>query len=359
MRIPKLFFCCLLFNSNLFAQDIKLIGSIEHTLQTPQSKNLDITPAKQEIKLLKIELSNSAIEVLHKRADATLKKPNTLIISRDLPSKIDLGMNGVPVLNQGKFNTCVTFAITAAFDAALNKGDYISQLCQLQLNLHLGKNGYIWNGWDGASGRQVLSQIEHFGIVSKEKQKTIGCGGVTEYPGIEQPVPENGISLEEFHQISENLEENGVIWSPILDMYQATMERTDTEKTVSEIKEILNQKDRVTFAVFLIDLDLGFMGAVGTHSAPLDTWVFTPEIARDIYLHPVFAGHEMIITGYDDDAIATDQQGHPHKGLFILRNSWGDKFGNRGTFYMSYDYFKVLTYEAQRIRKLPDGANTK
>ncbi len=162
------------------------------------------------------------------------------------------------------------------------------------------------------------------------------------------------MSLDQFHLLSENLADK-TSWSPILDLYNA-MDRVDTNKVVNDIKLTLNQKDRVTFAVLLLDFDLGLMGAVGTHHANFDTWVLTPEIARDIYLRPDFGGHEMIITGYDDNAIAVDDQGRQHKGLFTLRNSWGDKYGDKGDFYMSYDYFKVLVIDAQRIRSLPaDG----
>jgi aminopeptidase C len=154
--------------------------------------------------------------------------------------------------------------------------------------------------------------------------------------------------------LSENLGDKTVTWSPILDVLQATLDRVNTDKTINEIKVALNEKDRVTFGVLLLDFDLGMAGAVGTHNANFDTWVLTPEIARDIHLRPLFGGHEMIITGYDDDAIATDDQGRQHKGLFTLRNSWGEEVGDKGNFYMSYDYFKVLVIEAQRIRNLPN-----
>ena len=60
----------------------------------------------------------------------------------------------------------------------------------------------------------------------------------------------------------------------------------------------------------------------------------------------------MIITGYDDDAIATDEKGQTYKGLLTLRNSWGKNAGDAGNFYMSYDYFKRLGVEVQRIRQL-------
>lgn len=349
--LPLLF--SLAFSTNTVAQDVQIVGTIDQTLHVPQNTLLNGIPEKQNIKLLKVQLSDRAISTLNKRAKATINKTNTLIAPANLPHKIELGMNDVPVLNQGSLGTCVTFANTAAVDAALNKGDYISQLCQLQLGNYLEQNGYLYSGWDGSWGRSVLSQMEHFGVVSKEKQKTMGCAGLTEYPVTEQSAPAGALPLDTFHQMSENLNNQGVIFSSILDGYSAIIDRVDTNKTINDIKTALNERDRVTFGVFLIDFDLGTAGAVGTHMANFDTWVLTPEIARDIYLRPLFGGHEMIITGYDDDAIAIDEQGRQHKGLFSLRNSWGEHYGNKGNFYMSYDYFKVLVNEAQRIRTLP------
>jgi hypothetical protein len=353
MRTSKLFLLSLALSTNLFAQDLKIVGTMTQTLKAPHNQSLNAKPEQQNIKLLKLQLSNNAIQTLNKRSSATINKTYTLNSPSHLPQKIELGMNDVPVLNQGSFGSCVTFATTAAIDAALNKGDYISQLCQLQLGMYLEKNGYAPSGWDGSFGRVVLSQMEHFGIVNKEKQKTVGCGGLTEYPQSEQPNPETAMPLEKFHELSEDLNEKTVVFSPILDVYQALLSRTDTNKTINDIKTALKENDRVTFAVLLLDFDLGTMGAIGTHNSKFDTWVLTPEIARDIYLNPMFGGHEMVITGYDDNAVAIDDQGREHKGLFTLRNSWGEQYGDKGDFYMSYDYFKVLVVEAQRIRNLP------
>lgn len=350
MRVSKFFLLTLALSFNVFAQDIKVVGTLSQTLKAPQNKTLNTKPITQQIKLLKMQLSNSAIQVLTNKTNIAIKNQNTIVKSSNLPSKVELGMNDVPVLNQGSFGTCVTFATTAAVDAALNKGDYISQLCQLQLGMYLEKNGHSPSGWDGSLGRIVLSQMENFGVISKEKQKALGCGGLTEYPDQEQPTPDTAMSLEQFHEMSEDSEDNPIVYSPILDVYQAILDRTDTNKTISDVKAALNQKDRVTFAVLLLDFDLGVMGAVGTNKAKFDTWVLTPEIARDIYLRPIFGGHEMIITGYDDNAVSVDESGREHKGLFTLRNSWGEQFGDKGNFYMSYDYFKVLAIEAQRIR---------
>ena len=42
--------------------------------------------------------------------------------------------------------------------------------------------------------------------------------------------------------------------------------------------------------------------------------------------------HAMIIMGYDDNPIATDNEGRVHNGLFTLRNSWGAEMGNNAYF---------------------------
>lgn len=357
MRFPKLLLVSLALSTHVFAQDIKVVGTIEQTLQAPQGPSLKANRMPQSIKLLKIELSQPAVDAIAARASLTLKPLNTLTAAHKKagPRKVALGMNGVPVLNQGSFGSCVTFATTVALNAALNQGDYISQLCQLQLGSYLARNGYAQSGWNGSLGRTVLSSIEAFGVISKDKQRESGCGGLTEYPSNEQQIVNTEMPLEQFHELSENLGSRAT-WTPILDIFKAT-NRVDTNPTLDDVKQSLKENDRVTFAVLLVDLDLGTAGAVGTHSTNNDTWVMTPEIVRDIYLRPFAAGgHEMVITGYDDDAVATDDNGREHKGLLTLRNSWGTDVGDKGDFYMSYDYFKILVLEAQRINGMPaDG----
>jgi len=354
MQVHKLLLLAAAFSTPIYAQDIKVVGTLNHSFKTVAHTHLLKTSSSRSIKLLKVELSKPAETAISKRATLVTSKKMHLSPSSQFPSKVDLGMNNLPVLDQGSFGTCVTFASTAAINAALGQGDYVSQLCQLQLGNYLEANGYTASGWDGSLGRYVLSQMESYGVISKKQQATTGCGGLTQYPSMGQSIPASYISPDDYHQLSESINDK-VSWSPILDIFTA-LDRVDTNKTLTDIKQALNEKDRVTFGVLLLDFDLGMMGAVGSHNGNFDTWVLTPEIARDIYLRPMFGGHEMVITGYDDEAVATDDQGRQHKGLFTLRNSWGDKLGDKGDFYMSYDYFKVLVIEAQRIRTMPaDG----
>lgn len=340
----------ILINGSVFAHDIALEGTQTHTIHAQANQKIQQS-AEKTIKFLKVKLSPSALQALKNKSEFILANLNTYTKAPNLPSKVDLGMNGVPVLNQGSHGSCVTFAATGAFDALL-KSDYVSQLCQLQLGNYLEKNSYGSSGWNGSFGRMVLSQMETFGIVNKT-QEAQGCGGLTQYP-LEGKDPQTFINVEDYHNLSESLDDHLLTWSSILDIADA-IERMDTNKTLNSVKTSLSKGDRVIFATLLVDLDSGVAGAVGTKNQEDDTWVLTTAIARDAWASPVFAGHEMIITGYDDDAIAKDEDGYTHKGLLTLRNSWGDNAGDKGNFYMSYDYFKLFVVEADRIQPVPLG----
>ena len=79
----------------------------------------------------------------------------------------------------------------------------------------------------------------------------------------------------------------------------------------------------------------------------LDTWLIT----KDLDTPTKIGGHQMVIYGYDDNAVAKDNHGDSHVGLLKLRNSWSSLLGNHGEFYMSYDYFKKYAHEAQVVIK--------
>lgn len=53
-------------------------------------------------------------------------------------------------------------------------------------------------------------------------------------------------------------------------------------------------------------------------------------------------GHATFLYGYDDKLI------HSYKGYFLGMNSWGEQWGDRGKFYLPYDYLSM---------RLPDGRN--
>ncbi len=332
--------------------DIQINGTLhqplDQTVRVRSAVNAQSLPAS--VTLLKMQLSTHAWNQLMNRTDK-LSEPNQSARLHGQQS-VQLGMNQVPVLDQGQHGTCATFANAAALDAVLNQGDYISELCVLQLGNYLEKYGYGVSGWDGSMGPWVLNQMQSFGIVDKQTQLTRGCGGLTTYPSDSDEAPDSHLSLADYHALSDPTIDGRIAWSSVLDMFQVYVDDVDPDVILQEVIKALNAGDRLTFGVLLFDTELGTAGAVGKHRVKNDSWILTPKILKSIKNHGEYGGHEMIITGYDDNAVAVDAKGNPHQGLLTLRNSWGSNVGDQGDFYMSYDYFKLLAIEVQRIRQV-------
>jgi len=271
------------------------------------------------------------------------------------PKRVQLGMNNVPVLDQGQHGTCVTFAMTAAVDALLGKGDYVSQLCSLELGSYLEKRSYVPSGWDGSYGELVLNQLLEFGIVNTKTQKTKSCSGMTAYPRDEETNVGNPMTLDEYKQDSEDLNDHIVHVAMLSDTQRMIWSEKESDakmdNVLSEVKKSLATKDdnisvRVVFGTLLPYRHCS-AGACAKFKEKNDTWALTSEINSD--KNPEFGGHEMVITGYDDQSIAQDKDGTKHTGLFTLRNSWGEDAGDKGNFYMTYDFFKKYALEANAV----------
>lgn len=276
-----------------------------------------------------------------------------------LPTTLDVGMNGVPVLDQGQHGSCVTFSNTAAVNALLGRGDYISQLCNLELGTFLAMHGYWPDGWNGTFGSVVLNQMTQFGIVPKAYEPQLRCGGMTTYP-VNTTNTGYGFPIENFIYSSTNAMKN-LYWNVFLDGFQRfnqdPLNPYNPNATIAEIKSILyvasltpRQSARVTIGLLLYE-QFGVGGANAKYMAANDTWSVTSSIAAQTSAPN--AGHEVIVTGYNDNALVVDPDGTTHQGVFIIRNSWGTTVGNQGTFYMTYDYFAKFANEAQKIMVVP------
>lgn len=334
--------------ANVYA--VQLGKPISVTIDVPH-KGLQGPVTQKEIVLMNILLTPEQQRILN---SYNPKESSLALINKDssLPSQVQLGMGSVPVLDQGRHGTCVTFATSAAIDATIDKGDYVSQLCSLELGKVLQENGYEPSGWDGSWGYIVTDQYLRFGAVSMKDQREQGCAGVKEYPRDAESNTGVAMKLREYKSLSEDLNYYFYV-NPLMNFDQRLSKDVNNEKiefVVKEIKEALHSGNRVTFGTILIipPRDKCTVGACATHNATNDTWALTSELDLP---NNGQGGHEMVITGYDDNATAIDHDGKTHKGLFTLRNSWGANVGDKGNFYMTYDYFKKFAGEAQVIAK--------
>lgn len=278
------------------------------------------------------------------------------------PHSIDLGMNGVPVLDQGLHGACVTFAITAALDAAIGKGDYISQLCTLQLGAYLVERGEAESsGWEGNDPGIVYDILFDYGYINKQNQSTYSCGGMSEYPAYElQGYLGTPMELSHFENLREKIGSD-ITWEYVLTPQQRFSPHYTPQKAhqvLNQVKKHLASKHgRLTMGTRIFP-DFYGTGAVGLHqhvkphlyNEP-DTWVVSQNIAKQSSQpNANYFGHHLIIVGYDDNATAKDTSGKIHKGLLIIRNSWGKEAGDEGNFYMSYDYFMRFTHQVMLIK---------
>jgi len=332
-------FALSVISTTIFAQvgNIHIVGS--QLVSVPLNTSL----AEQKwVTFEKISLSPQAKSFLLQHS-----KDSAGDVALGKPSKVSIGMNNVPVLDQGIHGTCATFATTGAYDAAYGQGDYVSQLCNLELGSYLEEHdSSYYSGWDGTWDMYVAAQLTKYGAIPVSYQMSDGCAGVKVYPAYNSSIG-NPMSVSDFTQHSVNIAQK-VSYSILLSPSQALSAETNNANLIKQIKTSLRQNHRVVFGV-LVDVNRGGVGAFGTNVVQGDTWILTPQIRKDAENGSINAGHAMIITGYDDTRVVTGPNNLKQKGIFILRNSWGTSAGNGGEYYMTYAYFKLLVMEAVQI----------
>jgi hypothetical protein len=336
-----------LSSSLAFANPVTLNGEVDVHIKP---KNLSGAPKELTFKLPKVELSKGAKSYLKEQLSQYPKNSvNSMSFASELPRKARSGMQLTPVLDQGYHGSCVTFAVTAAIDATLGAGDYISQLCNLELGSYLAINDKIpASGWNGSWGYWVLQQISQYGIISQNYQKLNGCAGVRDYP-LDEPTDEGKpMSDTEFTAHSVPVS-NLISWEALLKEDESFSPNVDMNQLIYRIKEEVAKGNRLTVGM-LLDVYEGDAGAVGTYHAYHDTWMLTPQIIMDAMNGLIYAGHELVITAYDDDLEIYDDEGHVNRGVFTLRNSWSKFAGDQGDYYVSYDYLKFLALEVMAVR---------
>ena len=315
----------------------------------PLSTKHDYYPHSSKlIGLIKANLSKKEVGYLQKQF-LDMKSFNGL--DNQLPSRVDLTMNQVPVMDQGIHGTCATFSLIAAIDALKGEGDYYSALCLLNLGKTLEKYGFNESGWNGTLATLLLGRALEFGLVPKQIENTKGCGGVYQYPThfMDQS---SAMKIEDYHQISEDLNKSIFVRSKvILSANQKFSERFKAEKVLNQTRMALHRGHRVLVSI-IAPFDLT-MGLHGKNHAPYDSWVLSDDLSQQLLSNALwlesFYWHAMLITGYDDHEKIIDFNGNQHIGAFKIRNSWGEHAGDSGEFYISYDFFQSLVVRLTEV----------
>lgn len=261
------------------------------------------------------------------------------------PIAKDLGMSNVPVLDQGQEGTCLTFAATAAIDARLGIGDFISQQCSLQLNKNLGTDG--WNGLYYAS--EVIDPLKKYGVVSQS-----GCNA--RYPSKSVPISVSEYQSRSDKSVSEKVSALKYTYysQPSLSILKSAI---DQGKRV-EISFLLNPNSQDGVKGYDItvngvkkygglwacsnpninpqpDPDLSELEQCKLRFPDFEwycDWLYGKNLAKLKFAGEncgqFNSGHGVIAVGYDDT-----------QKLIKIRNSWGVNVGDSGEYFMSYEFF--------------------
>lgn len=100
-------------------------------------------------------------------------------------------------------------------------------------------------------------------------------------------------------------------------------------------------------AIKLIKDKIVKYGSVGASIyMPSSYNLYSKYINGEYYYYPdgYDTNHAVNIVGWDDSIVSTNFKNTPSRnGAWIVRNSWGEAFGNKGYFYISYDDTNVCT----------------
>lgn len=217
-----------------------------------------------------------------------------------LPEKIDLRAGFSPVSNQGQTNACVGFAIVDGL------GEFLAAKQGRRLNL---SPRYLWN-------------------LTRHQEKTLDQN-VGTWPHDAMKIADNlGIALEaDFPTPTAEMTANEATLMPLVTERPSNDVVTKAKKnrlftgfkavtTVHAMKKALSDGMPVPFAINVFE-SIGKVDKSGVIPVPT---------ANDTAV----GGHEIVAVGYDNA-----------KRQFIIRNSWGAEWGDKGYGYLPYEFFKT------------------
>lgn len=208
----------------------------------------------------------------------------------DLPKLVDLRpKDGFPIYDQGELGSCTANAIGAAVHYNLHKQGQ-TEITPSRLFIYYNERALEGSvGEDsGAMIRDGVKTLNKIGVCDEDKLWPYDIAKFTAKPSDE--------------------------------CYQAAAKTTAKEyarvpQTLEDMKACLNDGFPFVFGFAVYSsFQTRKVAATGFMSMP------------DEYDY-VLGGHAVMACGYDDD-----------KKVFIVRNSWGPSWGDKGHFYMPFDY---------------------
>lgn len=218
--------------------------------------------------------------------DLVLSLPKKM---KPLPHKVDLRLDGIPIFDQGALGSCTANAISAAFAfSILKQGEesfYIPSRLFIYYNERL-MEGTV-NQDSGAMLRDGIKSINKVGVCDE------------------------------------------ILWPYVISKFKDKPE-DNCYKSASQNKAVKYERVNRSLYDFKSCLSEGlpFVGGFTVYESFESKEVAkTGKMVMPLSNESPIGGHAILVMGYDDEI-----------GCFIVRNSWGTKWGDKGYFYMPYEY---------------------
>ena len=208
---------------------------------------------------------------------------------KKLPSKVDLRTDTIPVFDQGALGSCTANAVSVAFA--------FSVLKQQEEELYTPSRLFIYYNTRVLEGNEDRDTGATLRNTVKSMNKVGTC------------------------------DEN--VWPYVISKF--TNKPTDKCYTIAKDNKAIKY-ERLTRSLYDFKACLAagfpFVGGFAVYESFQSREVAKtgkmPMPGKD---EKFYGGHAIIVMGYDDEM-----------QCFIVRNSWGNKWGDKGYFYMPYDY---------------------
>lgn len=222
---------------------------------------------------------------------------------KKIQKNVDFRNDMTPIRDQGSLGSCTAFAVSGLVEyfekKTYKKYSPISTLFTYKATRNLMRE----TGDVGAYMRSVMGSIALFGSPPEEYWEY-------EIKKFDEEPPAFCYAFGSNFQSTKYIR---------LDHPNAT-----GENTIRLLKQFLSRKIPVMF---------GFTVFESFREADIDGQIPFPSASEEI-----LGGHAVVMCGYDDDMVITGSS-TATTGAFIIRNSWGEEWGEAGYGYLPYEYF--------------------